>query len=68
MFRSVIRPVAYDAEPMLGMLVREPVRSTWLPTFATQAPELDTARWQTRAARGFSWNRSGKAPLRRCAH
>ena len=68
MNRNVIRPVAYDAEPMLGTIASQPVRSTWHMAITAQALGLNTAQWQTRAARGFSWNRSGKAFDRRFAH
>jgi hypothetical protein len=68
MNRNVIRPIAYDSEPMLGTIAPTPVRSTWHMAITTQALEVNTARWQTRAARGLSWNRSGKAFDRRFAH
>jgi len=47
---------------------RAPGSSSWLPSFALNAGAIDTASWQTRAARGISWNRSGKLPQRRIAH
>ncbi len=65
--RPVIRPIVQAAEPMLATIAHEPVRHSWLPHIAeTQA--LDTARWQTRAARGFSWHRNGAAIQSRLAH
>jgi hypothetical protein len=39
----------------------EPALRSWLPTPALQVAVLDTSRWQTRAARGISWHRSGSA-------
>jgi hypothetical protein len=42
--------------------------TSWLPAFALDARSLDTGSWQTRAARGLSWNRRGKLPQRRIAH
>jgi hypothetical protein len=66
--RNLISQVAYDAEPMLGEVSRSVVRRTWLPVYAMQEQSLDTTRWQTRAARGLSWNRSGKGLPRGSAH
>jgi hypothetical protein len=66
--RNLINQVACDAEPMLGEVSRQTVRRTWLPAVALQAHALDTARWQTRAARGLSWNRSGRGVDRSLAH
>jgi hypothetical protein len=57
--RNLINRVAYDAEPMLAEVTRSDTRRTWLPAFALQTCSLDVARWQTRAARGLSWHRSG---------
>jgi hypothetical protein len=68
MNRNVIRPVAHDPQPMLGTIAPQPVRSTWHTAINAQALGLNTARWQTRAARGFSWNRGGRAFDRRFAH
>jgi hypothetical protein len=66
--RNLIRPILCDAEPMLGEVSREVVRRKWLPGIALQAPALDTSRWQTRGARGFSWYPRGKCADRRSAH
>jgi len=66
MLRSLIRPTMQAAEPMLATISREPARRNWLPNVAETA--LETSRWQTRAARGFSWHRSGTAIHRRLAH
>jgi hypothetical protein len=64
--RNFIRQIALDAEPMLGAITNQPVERTWLPAFALHAVAVDTARWQTRAARGFSWHRSGTALHTNC--
>jgi hypothetical protein len=40
----------------------------WLAALALNASTLDPASWQTRAARGLSWNSTGKLPQRRIAH
>jgi hypothetical protein len=66
--RNLSRQVAFDAEPMLAEIKTTSVRSTWLPAFAATSAMLDTSRWQTRAARGLSWNRSGKPIKSRGAH
>jgi hypothetical protein len=66
--RQVIRPIVQAAEPMLATIKREPAQRSWLPQIAQEAETLDTSRWQTRAARGFSWHRSGTAIHRRLAH
>jgi hypothetical protein len=66
MTRPIIRPTVQAAEPMLATITREPARRSWLPNVAEEV--LETSRWQTRAARGFSWHRSGTAIHRRLAH
>jgi hypothetical protein len=65
--RQIIRPIVQAAEPMLATITHQPVRRSWL-AHITETEVLDTARWQTRAARGFSWHRSGAATHRRLAH
>lgn len=58
-------------EPELALRTVEPTpapRRTWLPAFANEPGALDVTRWQTRAAHGFSWNRSGRASARRGMH
>ena len=57
--RNLINRVAYDAEPMLAQVSTCDIRRTWLPAFALETRALDVTRWQTRAARGLSWHRSG---------
>jgi hypothetical protein len=64
--RSLIRPTVQAAEPMLAAITRDPARRSWLPQVTETA--LETWRWQTRAARGLSWHRSGTAIHRRLAH
>jgi hypothetical protein len=59
--RNLIHQIPFDAEPMLAAITSQPVQRTWLPAFALHSLAVDTARWQTRAARGFSWHRSGTA-------
>lgn len=61
--------IAY--EPELALRTAEPdvaTRRTWLPAFVQAPGALDVTRWQTRAAHGFSWNRSGRAAPRRGVH
>jgi hypothetical protein len=58
-------------EPELALRITEPVvttRRTWLPTFAQELGSLDVTRWQSRAAHGFSWHRTGRAVMRRGVH
>jgi hypothetical protein len=38
---------------------------TWLPTDARHARALDLSHWQSRAARGFTWNSHGATQRRR---
>jgi hypothetical protein len=57
--RNLINRVVYDAEPMLAEVSRSDIQRPWLPAFALETRSLDVTRWQTRAARGLSWNRSG---------
>jgi hypothetical protein len=49
----------------LGLATLEVTPRTWLP-FSMSQPDraLDPALWQTRAARGLSWHRAGRAPKR----
>lgn len=50
----------------LGLATVEVAPRTWLPFSLSQpGPALDPALWQTRAARGLSWHRAGRAPKRR---
>jgi hypothetical protein len=37
---------------------------TWLPSSNRTGNPLDPRLWQTRAARGFSWHRGGRAAKR----
>ena len=49
----------------LGLATVEAQPRTWLPvSLSRPGPALDPALWQTRAARGFSWHRAGRAPKR----
>ncbi len=61
--------IAY--EPELALRASEPVvtpRRTWLPVFVQEPGLLDVTRWQSRAAHGYSWHRSGRAVARRGVH
>lgn len=50
----------------LGLATVEITPRTWLPLSGARfIPALDPALWQTRAARGLSWHRAGRAPKRR---
>jgi hypothetical protein len=55
-------------ELRLAQVECTPRQNNWLPAFAVSSAALDTARWQTRGARGLSWHRSGKFPVKRFAH
>jgi hypothetical protein len=66
--RNILTHVAQYAEPMLAEVSSASVRKSWLPYSAMHTEVVDTSRWQTRAARGLSWHRSGKVPERRTAH
>ncbi len=68
MTRNIIKPVVQHAEPMLAEVSSSAARKSWLPYSALQAEAVDVSRWQTRAARGLSWHRSGKVLDRRLAH
>ncbi|HVZ35804.1 MAG TPA: hypothetical protein VG963_25430 [Polyangiaceae bacterium] len=57
--RNLIQHVAYDAEPMLAEVSRPEARRSWLPQAGTAMRPLDVTYWRVRAARGFSWHRSG---------
>ena len=49
----------------LGLATAEAAPRTWLPaSLSRPGTVLDPALWQTRAARGFSWHRAGRAPKR----
>jgi hypothetical protein len=37
----------------------------WLPVAATHARALDLSYWQSRAARGYTWNSHGASQRRR---
>lgn len=37
----------------------------WLPVTATHARALDLSYWQSRAARGYTWNSHGASQRRR---
>jgi hypothetical protein len=67
MLRKVTQQ-AVAPEPMLAEVSYTPATPSWPPVFALRVSTLDTASWQTRAARGISWHRSGKLPQRRTAH
>jgi hypothetical protein len=66
--RNLINRVVYDAEPMLAEVSLPEIRRTWLPAFAFETRSLDVTRWQTRAARGLSWNRSAHASAASRSH
>lgn len=49
----------------LGLATVEVTPRSWLPfSDSRSAAVLDPALWQTRAARGLSWHRAGRAPKR----
>jgi len=48
----------FDPEPGLQGLRTRP---TWYPVALAATQALEHSRWRTRAARGFSWNRLGRA-------
>jgi len=50
----------------LGLATVEVTPRTWLPfPDSRSAAVLDPALWQTRAARGLSWHRAGRARKQR---
>jgi len=50
--------VSFEPERLLEPVRIEPLRR-WLPAQPAARPALDTTRWRTRAARGFSWHATG---------
>jgi hypothetical protein len=50
--------IAYEPELALR------TQGTWMPALAQKPRALDVTRWQSRAAHGFSWHRSGRAASR----
>jgi hypothetical protein len=57
--------VMFEPELALRSAVVEPARRTWLPVLAPTARTVAPTCWLTRASRGFSWHRSGRALTRR---
>jgi hypothetical protein len=49
----------------LGLATLEAAPRTWMPvSLSRSGAALNPALWQTRAARGLSWHRAGRAPTR----
>jgi hypothetical protein len=55
--------LSFDPDAWELSVVTHTPRRRWLPDSLATQP-LDTQAWQTRAARGLSWHRAGRA-LRR---
>ena len=55
--------LSFDPEAWEYSVVSHKPRS-WLPSSNHSRQALNPRAWQTRAARGLSWHRSGRAPLR----
>ena len=56
--------VSFDPDAWELSVVTHTPRRRWLSASFLGAQPLNTEFWQTRAARGFSWHRGGRA-LRR---
>jgi hypothetical protein len=59
--------VRFEPEPILREAIVQPVRRTWLPALIPNEAAIAPSYWLTRAARGYSWHRSGRVAVReRC--
>jgi hypothetical protein len=67
MLRKIVQQVLPVPELQLVPVQSTPRQNNWLPAFAHDPDALDTACWQTRGARGLSWNPGGKLLARRSA-
>jgi len=57
-------PLSFDPDAWeLSVVAHRPRK--WLPVSSRSAHVLNPRWWQTRAARGFSWHRTGRAPTRK---
>jgi hypothetical protein len=54
----------FEPELALVAAVPEPARRTWLPMLIPTDQALNRDYWLTRAARGHSWHRTGRAVRR----
>lgn len=58
----------FPSEPTLATATYGPSAHSWPAALGHGNQALDTRFWQTRGARGLSWNRNGRLPIRRTAH
>jgi hypothetical protein len=58
--------LSFDAEAWEYSVVSHTPRS-WLPSSIRPRQAIDPRAWQTRAARGLSWHRAGRAKKRALA-
>ncbi len=56
------RRINFEPDSLAGVI--GPAQGSWLPAAAAATLRLNSQYWRTRAARGFSWHRSGLAPQR----
>jgi len=61
MNRKLDPRLMFEPEPLLRSVIAEPARRTWLPALVPADAAVDPQYWLSRAARGFSWHRSGRA-------
>jgi len=58
--------LSFDPDAWEYSVVTHEPRS-WLPSSIRSRQALNPRAWQTRAARGLSWHRAGRAPRRELA-
>jgi hypothetical protein len=56
-------PLSFDPDAWEFSVVTHTPRS-WLPSAVRSTSAVNPRFWQTRAARGLSWHRTGRAPRR----
>jgi len=66
--RPVSAPMVSSPELSLAPVTSTPSVQSWPAAVVRSTQALDTRFWQTRGARGISWNRSGMLPIRRLTH
>jgi hypothetical protein len=57
-------PLSFDPDAWeLSVVAHRP--RTWLPVASRPGQIVNPRWWQSRAARGLTWNRTGRAPSRK---